>query len=302
LEIFRDVMTATCDIVRLRATGPAADNGTMPLDQAVSFIERSRELMLAAACAAIEKRALYSKRKPKQAADYLGRARLGQTEQGSYVFTIISPLPQELDATQRSLFPEDTTIPYERKVTQTLVSALGALEGAARKAMKHKNLVPFSEAVESGVSANLCDAVAGLVEASAGEPIDIGVSWSRNRPLKTAAPGVVHLSPEFIPIINEAAGHFRATAPLDDFELEGFVTRLDRSTSATEGEVTVEGVVENHIRKIAVWLDAEAYKTAAHAHIERAKVTCLGDLVREGRGHRLLNPRGFQVNEDEPSA
>ena len=53
-------------------------------------MERARDLVLAAACAAITKRAYFATRKPTKATDYLSRVRMGQTERGSYVLTIRS--------------------------------------------------------------------------------------------------------------------------------------------------------------------------------------------------------------------
>jgi hypothetical protein len=44
-----------------------------------------------------------------------------------------------------------------------------------------------------------------------------------------------------IPLIQEAARLFKDTAPVEDVELQGFVTRLARGPTETSGEVTLEG-------------------------------------------------------------
>ena len=221
LEVLRDVMTTTADLVRVRTPSHSAENGTLPLDQAVSFVERSRDMMLSAACAALEKRAFYAKRKPQQAMDYLRQVRMGQTEQGSYVLTILSPVSPELKAAQGELLPKEPVEPYERQVTRTLVAALAALDDAARSAAMNGDMAPFTAAVCRGVSANLCDAVVGLSEVSRGEALDIQVSWSRTRPVEDKTPARVLLGSDSIPIIEEAARHFRDTVPIEDFEVEG---------------------------------------------------------------------------------
>ncbi|MGF1641977.1 MAG: hypothetical protein ACFCUO_13605 [Rhodospirillales bacterium] len=302
LEVLRDVMTTTADLVRVRAASHSAENGTLPLDQAVSFVERSRDMMLSAACAALEKRAFYAKRKPQQAMDYVRQVRMGQTEQGSYVLTILSPVAPELKAAQGELLPKEPVEPYERQVTRTLVAALAALDEAARRAAMNGDMAPFTEAVGRGVSANLCDAVVGLAEVSPGGALDVEVSWSRTRPVKGKAPARVLLGSDSIPIIVEAARHFRDTAPVEDFEVEGFVTRLHRGTQATEGDVTIEGIVEGHMRRIGVRLGPNNYSDAVRAHDERLKVKCTGELVKAGQGHRLESPRHFEVFADDEAA
>ena len=301
LEVLRDVMTTTADLVRVRAPSYLGEDGTLPLDQAVSFVERSRDMMLSAACAALQKRAFFATRKPQQAMDYLREVRMGQTERGSYVLTILSPVAPELKAAQAELLPTEPTEPYERQVTRTLVAALGALNEAARRAASNGDMAPFTNAVSRGVSANLCDAVVGLAEVSPSEALNIQVSWARTRPVDNNAPARVLLGSDSIPIIEEAARHFRDTAPVDDFEVEGFVTRLDRGPDAKEGDVTVAGIVEGHMRRIVMRLGPNNYSDAVRAHDGRLKVKCTGELTKAGRGYCLESPRHFEVTAEEES-
>jgi hypothetical protein len=295
IDVMRDVQTTTADLIRVRAPSRNAENGTLPLDQAVAFVERSRDLMLAAACAAIDKRPVYAKRKAQQAMDYLGHVLMGQTERGSYVLTILSPVAPELRPAQESLLPVEPEDPYERVVTRTLMVGLKALNEAARQAAAEGKMTPFQEAVSRGVSANLCDALVGLSSVSTGEGLDIQVSWSRTRPVDEATPVRVMLDSDSIPLIEEAARQFRETASTDDFEVDGVVTRLDRSPAATEGDVTITGHLEGQMRRVTLRLSEDTYRHAIQAHEERRPVRCTGELVREGHGYRLLNPRRFEV-------
>jgi hypothetical protein len=177
LDILRDLVTATADLIRVRAPSRDAENGTLPLDQAVAFVERSRDMMLAAACAALDKRAFFAKRKAQQAMDYLSHVRMGQTEQGSFVLTILSPVAPELKPAQETLaFITEVSPPYERQVTQTLMASLQTLDEAARSAGALGDMTPFQTAVAKGVSANLCDAIVGLSNVSSGQGLEIQTS------------------------------------------------------------------------------------------------------------------------------
>jgi hypothetical protein len=295
LDVLRDIETTTADLVRVRAPRQDTENGTLPLDQAVTFVECSRDMLLAAACAAIEKRPFFAKRKAQQAMDYLGRVRMGQTERGSYVLTILSPVPPELRPAQGTLIPTEPEDPYERSVMRTLMNALEALQRAAQDAVVGGNMTSFQSAVRQGVSANLCDAVVGLSAVSPGDGLDIQVTWSRTRPVSRETPSRVVLGNDSIPIIEEAARQFREIAPLEDVEIEGFVTRLDRGPEAKEGDVTVTGGVDGQMLRIVLRLGAETYSQAVQAHEERRPVRCTGELVKEGRGYRLRDPRHFEM-------
>jgi hypothetical protein len=295
LDVLRDIETTTADLVRIRAPSRDTDNGTLPLEQAVVFVEGSRDMLLAAACAAIDKRTFFAKRKAQQAMDYIGRVRMGQTERGSYVLTFLSPVPPELRPAQGTLLPLELEDPYERSVTRTLMSALEALQRAAQEAAIAGNMTSFQSAVFKGVSANLCDAVVGLSAVSSGDGLDVQVSWSPTRKIGAEIPSRVVLGNDVMPIIEEAARQFREIAPLEDVEIEGFVTRLDRGHEATEGDVTVEASLDGKLRRIALRLGTETYSRAIQAHDERRPVRCTGELVKEGRGYRLKDPRHFEI-------
>lgn len=302
LDVLRDLLTVTADLIRVRAPSQDAENGTLPLDRAVEFVERSRDMMLAAACATLDKRAFFAKRKAQQAMDYLSHVRMGQTEHGSYVLTILSPVAPELKPVQEMLpIIAEVSAPYERQVTQTLIESLRTLDDAARTAGVLGDMAPFQDAISKGVSANLCDAVVGLSDVSSGRGLEIQVSWSRSRPVDEGMPTRVFLASDTMPIIQEAARQFREAGPFEDVEVEGVVTRLDRGPDAVEGEVTIYGNIEGQFRRMTLKLEGEKYSKAVQAHDLRQTVKCAGDLVKEGRGYRLQNPRRFEVlSGDEP--
>ena len=120
MEVLHDLLTTSSDLIRIRAPSREAELGSLPLEQAVAFVERARDLMLAAACAAVTKRATFPTRKPARAIDYLGRVRMGQTERGSYVLTILSPVAPALVSQRELPFDSDAPEPFERQVTRTL--------------------------------------------------------------------------------------------------------------------------------------------------------------------------------------
>jgi hypothetical protein len=296
LDILRDLLTAAADLVRVRAPSMDGDSGSLPLEQGVQFVERSRDMVLAAACAALDKRAFFAKRKAQQAMDYLSHVRMGQTEHGSFVLTILSPVAPELRSAQEAMsFITEVSEPYERTVTRTLMQSLTSLDDAARTAVINGDMAPFQAAISQGVSANLCDAIVGLSEVTNGRGLDIQVSWARSRPVAESLPRHVFLAGDRIPVIKEAARHFRESAPLDDFEIVGWVKRLDRGHHVVEGEVTVVAPIDDQLRYVALCLDRDDYSKAVQAHEQRQTVRCVGDLVKEGRGFRLKNPRHFEI-------
>jgi hypothetical protein len=300
LEILRDISTTFADVIRIRAQHEGSKDGSLSLEGGVSLVENARELLLAAACSTVSKRSYFPTRKPDAALHYVERLRMGQTERGSYVMTVQSPVPPTL---QGALFPDEdlpeSAEPFERQVTKTLMRAIGALREAADESAATGDIRPFQEAVPLGVSANLCDALVGLQEGTGSEWLEVGMSWAPARHMTASAiQSRVRLPREVSPVLQEAGRIFKQVAPLEEITLQGFVTDLHREDSRT-GTITVSAVVGDRFRKVRVDLDAGDYDRAISAHRERLPVTCEGDLVREGKGYALKNPRSFCIQREE---
>jgi len=300
LDVLRDIQTTTSDLIRIRVSNQFAEAGALPLEEAVRFIECTRDMMLAAACATVEKRPVYAKRKSQQAMDYLNHAQMGQTERGSFVMTVLSPVTPELRPAQQPLLPGiEPEPPFERQVTKTLMGSLDSLNSAALGATLISDLGPFQEAVNQGVSANLCDAVVGLSSVGSGDGLDMQISWARTRPIDSGLPERVRFESDTVRVIEEASRMFREFAPLEDYEVAGFVLASERGATDPEGNIRLDAYIDGGMHRVTVQLGPEDYSAALKAHDERKFVTFTGDLVKQGRGYRLQNPHHFKVLKTE---
>jgi hypothetical protein len=238
--------------------------------------------------------------KPNKATDYLSKVHIGQTERGSYVVNILSRVAPDLES--ETLFPTEPyekTDPFERQVTRTLADALEATRTAAEYAAATGTIEYFRRAVESGVSANLCEAIVGMNESGGGEGLDIGLRWAPARPIRDSTSRGVSFPADTMPFIQEAARIFRKTPTQEGFEVEGYVIRLHRRELTGEGTITINSFVEDSPRLINVKLNTEDYDRAIEAHKFGIRVVCYGNLVKQGGQFVLLNPREFTLGDDQ---
>lgn len=300
LEILRDLLVTSADVVRVRLADRELSDGSVPLEEGAQFFQKARDMMLAAACAAIGPRAYFPSKRPTEAMDYLRKARLGQTEQGSFVLTIISRVPPSLATENGQLF--DVEEPFERRVIQTLATSLMAIRSASDDAASTGKVESFVAAVSKGVSANLCDALVGMGTcADSNRSLEINFSWSRSRPLdpQLEIPSEVNFSPDAFPVIEEASVYFKESTPREEFVARGPVVRLERADGAATGKVTIHCFVDGQPRKVLVELGEPQYHQAVSAHDENRIARCSGVLMREGRGFRLHEPYDFMSESDE---
>jgi hypothetical protein len=299
LEILRDLYNSGFDVVRLAARSSRTADGTVDLDEGVLLFERARDTLYAAACAAVKPQAVFHSRRPQQATEYMRKARLGQTEQGSYVLTLLSPVAPQLNLhSDTDLFPEE---PFERRVVQTLARSVRLAVSAAENALTAAtpNFRPFQDAVAGGVSANLCEGIAGFFSESDPASVELSVAWALNRPVPNEVPSLVRINSDLIPTLQEAARLFRAYDKLENYEIKGPVIRLQRDETAAFGSVTVLAQVEGRTRKVSMTLSDSDYQTAVLAHHEHRYVQAIGTVAREARTYRLESPLRFSFAPDD---
>lgn len=301
-EIFHDISSTSDDLVRFRAQG-ADTNGTIQVDEGVSLVERARDIMLAAACAATGPKAVFQSRKPARAVKYMKNVRLGQTEVGSFVVALHSPVTPALQQVLPETEPGDDL--FERTVTKTLARSLVALSDAAQSAATTGEFKPFEDAKSIGVSANLCEAVTGFYDATKAKELSVRLSWAPVRPIdEPDVPTCVVIPSDMAPVIKEASGLFRKSNPEKDAQVRGYVVRLEREEGQATGFATIFGSTDAGYRKIRFELMGTDYDVAINAHRDGLPLKVIGELRKERRGYQLHGVRAIEVDDtaDDESA
>ena len=283
LTVYRSLVTADRDVVRVRVA--ESDDGSVALNDGEALIGGAREMLLSAACSLRDPQAVYRAGANREAANLVKRMRLGQTGQGSFVVTLLTPV---VPPPMPTLLPDldDPNAPLERRMTRRLVQALSAAHEMVERTVAGEGGA-FSESVASGVSANLCEALVRIIEPF--PTLDVGVSWARTRPM-SAPEAVVQFGSADAPLLKEAARLFRDRAPRPDVRLHGFVRLLKRDQADIDGVVRLAADVDGQQQSVVAVLEQADYEQAVQAHRDKALVVLTGDLEREGQRWRLLNP------------
>jgi hypothetical protein len=165
------------------------------------------------------------------------------------------------------------------------MEALAAARTAAEQTLAGDGAA-FEHAVAAGVSANLCEALAGIIAQSAG--VEISMTWARTRPTPEARRKVA-FSVKDMEILKEAARTFRRRQPRTDVTLFGSVSKLKRDQEEVEGVVMLNAMVDERPQQVSAILDQASYGVAARAHAARTPVIVTGDLERVGQRWQMTN-------------
>ena len=293
-SVLRDLAYASSDVFRIRLENPLFDDGEVTLDQGIVLFDNAQKMVHAAARSAISPKAYHLARAGTQAEEFLKTVKLGQTEIGSYILTIVFPVTPDLLEGQEM----EAALPFERKVTRSLVTGLNSLETAVRSQVARPSLGPFLQAINLGVSANLCEALSNIGERTEGSTVDTQITWARNRPSPQIDTKARFLGGDFS-YLRSAAGRLKEQDWDDVILISGPVTRIESEKVLFGGEVFIYASVGDSPKRVKVTLNQDQYKQANEAHLAGQNIEIGGKIQKSGRYLTIDSPTSFSILKGE---
>jgi len=278
------------DRFSIRVVHDDTSDGQIPLDEGVELHKHAHDIVSSAALAAIEKKKYFQGGKAIDAIEIIKNSKLAQSSIGSYIVNISVPLPSY----ENDLI--DGVVPFPRQVSNTLKHSLEQLKNYVDLG-DERQLSFLNDSVSDGVSANLCEALAGLSGHDYKREFTIVINRSPTLPYED----INSLSSEFnfvsedARIFHEAADLLKGEYNEDDYVAIGNIKTLDRDAGMDAGEVTIIVEFDGRLRGIKVDLDPEQYSLAIQAHESKTQVWCKGDLSVRPRSATLTNLQGFRL-------
>ncbi|WP_292992989.1 hypothetical protein [Nitrosomonas sp.] len=302
----RDVFEAIGDVKRLflnaitvRVIHADTEDGTIPINDGVLLISKAKDMLSAAAQAIYAKRRHFSGPAPKDARECLDTLLLGQTEIGSYVVNVIVPNQANFVVDQVVADQETAdAVPLSQAITWSLVTGLDALAKASTTYEKTGNLKAFDDAVLSGVSANLCDALLGFSGEKHNRTFEITVTAAAG-PMFENVPRKFEFDGNHVEVLEQVSSYYKDDYVLPDRVLTGHITKLVRPKDETAGTITLDSMIGDVERKVRVELKGDDYHLAVIAHDQGKLVRVQGDVHIKPKAAELLNPKSFGVIEME---
>lgn len=302
-QIIKDLSGPSDDVIRLRVVADDATLGNLPLDEAISLLRGGRDILVAASCSTLRPQPFHPQRLPRQVRSFLRGCKLGQTERGSFIATIITPVPPLIQKTMSFVDEKDhlRMEPFPRRVTTRLMTSLGFVSEAIQAGTPDQIL----EGIEKGVSANFCDALQAMKPSGNQSRLDISVSWSATRgPIPESVPKAVSFPQESFLLIEEAGRQLRLRASNRPEKFRGRLLTTEfvkRPFSADlVGRIIIASEVAGEPAKIKVDLAPEDFRLACDALPDQKQVAVSGIIRHEvkAREYELTEARDFRIVED----
>ena len=299
--ILVELQATVSDSIRV-ATLHGQSERTLSLQDAGALFRDSLAMLAAAARSAKKPRRAYRGALPTDAAAYLKSISPAPTAFNAFDLTLLSPIPPRYggvelrgDRIDQMSFEH----PFARRAVVRLKNGLRATQEAVADVKQQSNFASFDEAVQMGVSANLCDAVLGLIQLSGefGDGLSVDVYWAPTRPMNGKQFASISFSTHDAEIIRAAGDRLRSLASFADEHVIADVVGLEREPKEFDGRAILLADVDDRTRRIEVEFAEADYQVAIQAHDEKLVVELDGDLHPVGRSYELRNPRNVRLLE-----
>ena len=291
LDVFHDLSATGADVIRIRSANGRA-NEQLSLRQSTGLLNDAYDMLASAARAVERPQAAYRGKMSSDVAEYLDNVRPLTGYPQGYALTLHSPVPAGIG--QQDL-GNDFHAPFPRRATHKLAQALEYTSAALSEAVAGNTLEPFKQAVDYGVSANLCDSVAELAKKGRGIAIDL--VWAGVRP-SNAPDSHFPFSANSSDILAEAAKSFRRNEPSFDEQIVAQVVELERMPDEFDGRAVILSERDERLVRIQVKFDQAVYDMVIQAFQEQKSISLNGDIHPGGNRYELRNPRNLSVLQE----
>ncbi len=294
-EVLRSIAAVDRDIVYMRVLN-GRQRLSISLERGVTILKELRDLVAFSACAEQDPRPYFAKATAK-GKEYAEKCYFGHTFRGSFGFSIESPVPP---SPKDRLFTEP---PFERRVIERIFLGLAS----ARDAVLSGAIEDLTETYDTGLNANMCEALIHILENSTDAGLEYRVSWSPNYdpPEELRSRSTVRLEQGGIQYLDSAARKLRTPKQSALMTVTGRIVQLrsniapDEDVTATEEHtITISGKDGDSImRKLRVSLSPPEYREACDAHKDGKDVSVSGRLEKVGKFWALMAPKDFSVQD-----
>ena len=286
-----DLLNQDADVLRYKVVSRFAENGSLPLGEALNLLDGAKRSILAAACSVIAPQRHHPRLGRAEANQLIRACRLGQTERGSYTVTIACPLAAGSDET--SLLPEQNK-PFARRTTELLTRSLAQIAHI----VESDELPAAVEQIDRNptISSNLCDALLRMRPSQEGDSLLFSVGWAASsRPERL--PDTVELPYDYFPYVERL---YKLLVPPEGTQVNMFVAQIDElrgevgDDGRRQGEIVLTLFHDEEVVRCRANLDADQYAIADKLHMSTGYAILVGTLVRGSRISQISNIRRFE--------
>jgi hypothetical protein len=282
--LLRDVVNSGYEVVRIRVN-EGEEESTVAYDTTIDLLRGGFALIDASAVLAVaqERLPIIRGRRPDVVRRYLDEVRVGQTEVGSFVLTLLMPVGVNSAGLD---LPASISDGFGTRVSETFSGSLKAAEEAVRAERIQSNRA----LIERGVTANFSRGIARIIQSAGGVSISLaqlGAGQGISKRVQS------RFSPNDYARLCDIEERLTPRGDSEPFTVTGTVTEFHEPRGKSNGSIVVNCLVHGEMRQVRMKFErpdraavVQAIESKAHVFLEVD-----GDLTSKG-GHLHLERAG----------
>jgi hypothetical protein len=257
IDVVYGVQFQMIDVTHLRAANDIVIAGSIPLEAGVSLVSSGWAMLRAAATSSVRPRSHIAGNFLRSADEIVSQARLGHTQEGSYIIPLLMPLSSPEDPR-----PEQPPVPgmeierspiepVERRVTRILAQALSAVD---QLIVMPEGVPPGRElnaAVIAGASRELVTAVHRVLADPSVSQFEARFAWAGAVGNPSGVPSEVRIPVDALQRLDNAARRMKATSYSPTRSSPGLSLRCGTNPTIRTGRYLSRPCVEAGLPRFA---------------------------------------------------
>nr|WP_308000289.1 hypothetical protein [uncultured Merdimonas sp.]DAZ20011.1 MAG TPA: hypothetical protein [Caudoviricetes sp.] len=293
-EIVKEIMASYYDLLQFRIKSEISEEGELPLGYASNCIEGLKDLILYSACAEGNPEAVCL-RTTNNAKQILDNFRLAQTEVGSFVINIdIKVVDEENEQLPLPGIVSDYS--FEHKIVKRIGKAIQQIDDITKGDSEMDEVL--SNAYESGVTANICDALMKLKPENSDVEVETTIRYASSISHTTNDISSVNIRGNHFYVMNEISKRYRDKEMNQNTTIRGIIKSLDKKKIGEvkyERKISIISFLDGQYRVVKAELDEESHKEACDAFRDEREVEIKGNLDMSSKIWRIKRIDSFRV-------
>lgn len=295
LEVAQRVEHQFVDVTKLSAAHDIIISGTIPLSAGRAMVASAEGMLRAVGTTSQRLRSSINGNFSRVGDEIVAQARMGHTEDGSYVVPVLMPLSSsvvEEDALSDPSLPGTETFreaaePAERRVTRTLAQALVALDAHVVDPARQVQKIDLHPFIEAGGSRELVNALSALLAQPAVSTFVASFTWAGAVPAPSGLPGAVEMPSQARELLEQTSRLLREMRVSAAQVLTGPIVLVRMQPGDPSGEIGIQTVRSGRPAEVRVRLRPSVIDLAHTWAIDK-RVVLVEGAVRAQRGQPLM--------------
>lgn len=300
-EIIKEITSSYYDLLEFRIKSKISEDGVLPLGYASECIEGLKDLILYSACAEQNKEPICM-RTTNNAKQVLDNFKLAQTDVGSFVINIdIKVADEENEQMIISGCEPDTSI--EHKIVKRIGKAIQQIDDVAKQKTDLDQILP--DAYQSGVTANMCDALLKLKPDNTDVSIETKIRYASAITQKSNEIELIEIKNNHFYTMGEISKRYKSVEKVKSVSIHGAIKSLKKiqiDKQRYKREIHIITYFNEKYRTIKAELNESDNRRACNAFRDGDEVEIQGILDMSGKVWEMRQVNKFAIVSNREDA